>query len=187
MISSRDLALVILFATLSFTFMILIGQVPDLITGIPGIGYAFTIVYATNQSVAILMYEGRRWRIFAQGLLVGLLNISFITALTPFVVGMATILNSFIKDAVFNSYYGYFEQKKKLSWWAILSLVYYYTTHPLLIVLFSSLLFYPFEVVMANWYVPIMSVMLPIMIIEAIAGGYLGYQIYRRVKKVQNY
>jgi hypothetical protein len=31
-----------------------------------------------------------------------------------------------------------------------------------------------------------MSVMLPIMIIEAIAGGYLGYQIYRRVMKLHN-
>jgi hypothetical protein len=29
-----------------------------------------------------------------------------------------------------------------------------------------------------------MSVMLPIMIIEAIAGGYIGYKIYRRVEKL---
>ena len=37
-----------------------------------------------------------------------------------------------------------------------------------------------------QWFIPIMSVMLPIMIIEAIAGGYLGYQIYLRAKKVKD-
>ena len=183
MISSRDLALVIVFAVMSFTFMLLIGQVPRLITGIPGIGYAFTIVYAINQAVAVLMYEGRRWRIFSQGLLVGLLALLFIPALDP-AISMATILNSFIVDVVFNSVYGSFKRKNRLLWWATLSLVYYYATHSLWIVLFSSLLFYPFEVVMKNWFIPIMSVMLPVMILEAIAGGYLGYKIYRRIEKL---
>ena len=95
MVSSRDLALVIMFASLSFVFMLLIGQIPQLITGIPGINYVFTIVYAINQSVARLMYEGRRWRISTQGVLVGLLIISFIPS-QPITVGMATIANTFI-------------------------------------------------------------------------------------------
>ena len=129
MISSRDLALIIVFAILNLIFMALIGQVPELITGIPGIGYAFTIVYAINQAVARLMYEGRRWRISTQGLLVGLLNILFIPASTPFVVGMATITNTFIVDVVFNSFYRYFKERNKLLWWAVLSLIYYYFTH----------------------------------------------------------
>ncbi len=185
MISSRDLALIIVFAVLTFVFMLLIGQVPELVTGIPGISYVFTIVYAINQTVARLMFEGRRWRIFARGSLVSLLGFSFIlTWNRP--LGMATILNAFIVDVVFNSVYGLFEQKNKLLWWAILSEVYYWPTHSLWIVVFGSLFFYPFELIMEQWVIPIMSVMLPIMIIEGIAGGYIGYKIYQRVKKIQN-
>ena len=183
MISSRDLALITVFAVLTFVFMLLIGQIPELVTGIPGISYVFTIVYAINQTVARLMYEGRRWRIFAQGLLLSLLGFSFIlTWNRP--LGMATILNAFIVDVVFNSVYGFFKQKNKLLWWAILSQVYYWPTHSLWIVVFGSLFFYPFEFIMEQWFIPIMSVMLPIMIIEGIAGGYIGYKIYRRVEKL---
>jgi hypothetical protein len=149
--------------------------------GIPGL---FTVLYATNQSVARLMYEGRRWRISTQGFLVGLLNMSFIPASTPFVVGMATIVNTLIVDLVFNSIHGSFKRKNRLSWWVILSLVYYYLTHSLWIVLFSSLFFYPFELVLLNWYIPLILVFLPIMIVQAIIGGFFGYHIYRRVKKI---
>jgi hypothetical protein len=63
--ASRDITLVIMFSVLELVFQALIGQVPGLITGIEGIGYAFTIFYSIIQSVAYLMYEGRRWRIFA--------------------------------------------------------------------------------------------------------------------------
>jgi len=45
-------------------------------------------------------------------------------------------------------------------------------------------LFVPWEEVITTWFVPVMSVMLPIMIIEAIAGSYIGYKIYRRVEKL---
>ena len=76
MISSRDLALIIVFAVLNFVFMLLIGQVPELITGVPGIGYVFTIVYSILQTVSWPLYKGRRWRIFAQGLLFSLLAFS---------------------------------------------------------------------------------------------------------------
>ena len=183
MISSRDLALIIVFAILNLIFMALIGQVPELITGIPGIGYVFTIVYAINQTVFWLMYEGRRWRIFPQSLLFSFLAFPFIPTWNPS-LAMATILSGFIVDVVFNSFHGVFEQKNKLLWWAILSQVYYWSTHSLWVVVFGSLFFYPFEFIMEQWFIPIMSVMLPIMIIEGIAGGYIGYKIYRRVEKL---
>ena len=183
MISSRDLALIIVFAVLTLIFMFLIGQVPELITGIPGISYVFTIVYSINQTVSWLMYEGRRWRILAQGLLVSLLALLFIpTWNRP--AAMATTINAFIVDVVFNSFYGFFEQKNKRLWWAILSQVYYWSTHSLWIVLFASLFFYPFEFMIEQWFIPIMSIMLPIMIVEGIAGGYIGYKVYRRVEKL---
>jgi len=175
--NSRDIALIIMFAVLSFVFQVLIGQIPNLITGIAGIGYVFTIVYSITQTVAWLMYGGRRWRIFAQTLLFTLLCLSVIQSWTPPVV-MATILNIFIVDLVFNSIHGSFERKNKLVWWAILTQGYYWTTHPLLVLSFSRI-FFPVEAV-----APIMSLILPLMIIEAIAGSYIGYKIYRRVEKI---
>jgi len=184
MINSRDLSLIIVFAVLGFVFMMLIGQVPNLITGIPGISYIFTIVYSILQTVSWLMYEGRRWRIFAQGLLLALLALLLIPPWT-LPVALATIINMFIVDLIFNSLYRFFN-KERLNWLSIFVQVYYWTTHSLWIVFVSFLFLSPLEEVLEKWFIPIMSVMLPIMIIEAIAGGYLGYQIYRRVKKVQN-
>jgi hypothetical protein len=36
----------------------------------------------------------------------------------------------------------------------------------------------------AGVVIQVMSIMLPVMIIEAIAGSYIGYKIYRRVEKL---
>ncbi len=180
--NSGDLTLIIMFAILGFVFMILIGQVPNLITGIPGITYVFTVVFSILQTVTWLKYEGRRWRIFAQGLLFSLLALSFVPPWGP-PQAMATILNMLIVDLVFNSVYGFFERKKMLYQWSIFGQVYYWTTHSFWIVLLSSL-FVPLKKVLENWFIPIMSVMLPIIIIEAVAGSYIGYQIYKRVEKL---
>jgi hypothetical protein len=182
--TTKDIALIIMFAVLSFIFQTLIGQIPNLITGIPGIGYVFTIIYSIIQSVTWLMYEGRRWRIFAQGLLMTLLVFSFIPEWTP-PVAMATILNMLIVELVFNSLYGSFNKKRKIFWWIIIAQIYYWSTHSTWILLFSSL-YYPIGAVLANWFVPIMSIMLPIMIIESVIGASLGYKIYQRVKTIQS-
>ena len=183
MINSRDLAVIIVFSVLTIIFMFLIGQIPELITGIPGMAYIFTIVYSINQTVSWLMYEGRRWRILTQGLLVSLLGLLFIPTWTR-PTAMATTINALIVDVVFNSLYGFFEKKKNHLWWVILSQVYYWSMHSLWIVFFASLFFYPFEYMVEQWFIPIVSLMLPIIIIEGIAGGYIGYKIYRRVEKL---
>jgi hypothetical protein len=31
-----------------------------------------------------------------------------------------------------------------------------------------------------------MSIMMPVIIVEAIAGGFIGYKIYRRVERVED-
>ncbi|MFC1487434.1 hypothetical protein ACFLRN_07110 [Thermoproteota archaeon] len=180
--NSRDLALVIMLAVLSFVFMTLIGQVPQLITGIPGIGYAFTIVYSITQTVGWLLFEGRRWRIFGLGSLFSLISLSLIQTWT-LPVAMATIVNSLIVDLIFNSLHESFERKNRLIWWVILAQGYYWATHSIWL-LFLSLPFYPLEQILGNWFIPIMLVMLPVVIIEAIAGGFIGYKIFRRVEKV---
>ena len=179
---SRDIALIIMFTVLNFSFAVLIGQVPGLITGIPGIAYAFIIVHSINQSVSWPMFEGRRWRVFTKGLLFSLLCLFFIPAWVP-PVAMAAILNVTIVDLIFMSLYGFFKRENKLFWWILLTQVYFHTAQPLWIIPFSAL-FIPIEKIIANWVVPVVSVMLPVIIIEAIAGSYIGYKIYRRVEKI---
>jgi hypothetical protein len=173
-----------MFAVLNFVFGFLIGQVPRLITGIPGIGYAFTVVYSITITVSFLMYEGRRWRMFAQGLLFTLLSLS--TAHSDILAAViSSTISVFALDLVFNSAYGSFKKRDKLASWSIFGQVFYWTLSPFVILLTLSL-FYPLQGVIATWFIPVMSIMLPVMIIEAIAGGYMGYQIYRRVEKISN-
>jgi hypothetical protein len=180
--NSRDVTLTVMFAVLSFLFSLLIGRVVGMIT-IPGFVYVLSIFYSIIQSLSFLMYKGRRWRLFSQALLSTLLFIMIINpAFRP--NEMAILLNIFIADVVFNSFYGSFEKNNKLLWLTILFQVYYWISYSLSILLFNVALFHQFERFMANWFIPVMSVMLPVMIIEAIAGSYIGYRIYRRVEKL---
>ena len=181
--SSRDIALIIMFAVLNLVLFKLIGQLPELVTGIPAIGYVFIIFYAITGSVALLMYEGRRWRLFTQSLLFS--SIAFMTARiwTP-TAAVVTILTAFIIDVGFNSCYGFFKRKNRLHWWVILSQLYSWTTQPIWTMLFVGLFIAPFEDVLTNWFIPLILVMLPAIIIQAIAGSYIGYKIYRRVEKI---
>ena len=180
---SRDIALIIMFASLNLVLFTLIGQLPELVTGIPAIGYVFIIFYAITGSVALLMYEGRRWRLFTQGLLFSSIAFTLDQIWTP-TAAIVTILTSFIIDVVFNSYYGFFERRNKLHWWAILSQLYSWTTQPIWTMLLVALFIAPFEVVLTNWFIPLILVMLPAIIIQALVGGYIGYKIYRRVEKL---
>jgi hypothetical protein len=178
--NSRDIALVIMFAALSFVFNLLIGQVPSLITGIPGIAYVFTIVYSIIQSVAYLMYGGRRWRILLQALLLSLLYFLFIPSWT-LPVALATISNMLIVDIIFNSFYGKFKRDNTLFRWILALQVYSWTAHSFMLLPFLSL-FIPMAAVIS--YFSLVTVMLPMIIIEAIAGSYIGYKIYGRVEKI---
>ena len=179
--NSRDLALIVMFAAISFVFNASVGQIPSLITGIPGIAFVFTIVYSIIQSVAYLMYEGRRWRILAQALLLNLLYLLFIRSWTPPVV-MATITNMFIVDLIFNSLYGKFKRDNRLFRWILALQVYSWITYSFMALPFL-LLIIPMEAVVA-YFVTVVIVWLPIIIVEAVAGSYIGYKIYRRVEKI---
>ena len=178
--NSRDIALIIMFVALSFAFNELVGQLPTLITGIQGSAFVFTIVYSIIQSVAYLMYGGRRWRILTQALLLSLLYFLFIPSWT-LPVAMATVTNMFIVDVVFNSLYGKFKRDNRLFWWILALQVYSWTTYSFLLLPFLSL-FIPMAAVV-TYFVTIGIVWLPIIIIEAVAGSFIGYKIYRRVER----
>lgn len=184
--SSRDLTLIIMFAVVIVIFRLLIGRIVGMIV-IPPFGestaYLLSIFYSLVHSLAFLMYRGRRWRLFSQALLSTLLYLIFVNpSLQP--IEMATITNLFIVDVVFNSFYGLFEQKKRLLWLTLLFQVYYWATHAIWVLMFMSIFFYSFDTLMKVWFIPIMSILIPIMVIEGIVGGYTGYRIYRRVENL---
>jgi len=180
--NSRDLALVVMFAAISFVFNVSVGQVPSLITGIPGIAFVFTIVYSIIQSVAYLMYEGRRWRILAQALLLNVLYFLFIAGWRLPALPMATITNMLIVDLIFNSLYGKFKRDNRLFRWILALQLFSWITYSFIILPFL-LPFIPMEDVI-TYFVTVLIIWLPIIIVEAVAGSYIGYKIYRRVEKI---
>jgi hypothetical protein len=171
MMRSRDVTLVILFAVLNFVFAVSIGAI---------FGLYSTLFISINNSVAWLLFGGRRWRIFALGLLFNLLLFS---VGYPPTGAMAGIVNSFILDAVFNSFYGSFKKESKLVWWILVAQVFSLTTGPLWILVFS-VPFFPMEEVIANWFVPLISLTLPVMMVENLVGSYIGYRIFKKVEKI---
>lgn len=181
MIGSKDLTLIIMFAVLNLVLVGLIGQIPELVTGIPAIGYAFIIFYAITGSIALLMYQGRRWRLLTQSLLFNLLAIFLIRIYTP-IAAIVSILTAFIIDTVFNSCHGIFKRKNKLVWWATLSQLYSWTSQPIWTLLFVSIFLVPFEAVVRTWFIPVILVSFPMIIIEAIAGAYIGHRIFRKIE-----
>jgi hypothetical protein len=178
--NSRDIALIVMFVALSFAFKELFGQI-ETFTGIHGSDFVLTIIYSIIQSVAYLMYGGRRWRILAQALLLSLLYFFFIPSWT-LPVTMATITNMFIVDLIFNSFYGKFKRDNRLFWWILALQVYSWTTLSFMILPFLSL-FISMEEAIA-YFVTSGIVFLPVTIVEAVAGSFIGYKIYRRVEKI---
>jgi hypothetical protein len=88
----------------------------------------------------------------------------------------------FIVDLIFNSFHEKFKRDNRLFRWILALQVYSWTTHSFMVPAFL-LLFVPMDDVLAL-FVPLMSVMLPIIIVEAVAGSYIGYKIYGRVEKI---
>jgi hypothetical protein len=181
---TKDLSFVIVFAVLNFLIFLIANQITNLFPITLGLSYIFTVLYAINASVAWLMYEGRRWRILAQAIVFNTLTAVFVPS-SVFVLSIAGIVHAFTADLIFNSFYGYFKLKNKLVWWIILLQVFFWATSPLWTLVFLASLVYPLENVLTLFFIPAMTIGLPIMLIEAIAGGYIGHKIYRRVEKIK--
>jgi hypothetical protein len=134
----------------------------------------------------LLYYKGKRWLFLLQGLIFQLLTQVIPSSFAPaiLVAKIPFLINMFILDVVFNSLYGVFRKNNNLVWWAILGQVYFWTTQPFLILLFYSLFIF-IEGISIAWFIPIMSIMLPIMILEAIIRGNIGFRIYQQLKKYE--
>jgi hypothetical protein len=179
--SSRDVALVVLMAVCAVSYSVLVGQMATLITGIQGLNYVLFIGYAIWASLAFLLFKGRRWRFGLTATIMPLLTLPTYLMGTPFnlIPRIPAILNAFFADAVMNSFYVGFTKRGKILIWSILSaLVYALGDVFFRMIVFP--LFYPLEVVGAT--LVLILLLLPLSIVEAIAGGIIGYKIYQKVK-----
>ena len=179
---SRDLALVIILAVVSFIYTTFVGQMGNLITGIQGLNYLFIVGHMIFISFGFLMYEGRRWRLFLQGVLAALLTLTTYLSGAPFdpLSKMPMIATSFFGDLIFNSLYTFFKKRNKLPWLAILVVIGYMLMLPVFVTL-DMTLFYPPKAL--NMYLSVYFLLLPVTIVETIAGALIGIMIYRRVRK----
>ena len=180
--SSKDISCVIVLSVLGLVSTALVAQTAGLISGIRGANYIFTIILAVQTSLSFLVYEGRRWRFFAQNSLFTLLIIPTYLSGPPFSVQskLHFFIMGFVADLILNSLYGAFKKMEGLKWWSILGALLFWVTLPFLSLLIRPFFYSPEAVAL---FASVVLLLLPVIIAEAIAGGYLGYRIYLRVKK----
>jgi hypothetical protein len=180
--SSRDISLAILLGVVAFVYSATTIQVGFLITGIPGIGYLFTIGIAIIFSIALLMFEGRRWRFFVFTAIYQFLISFILVNLGPFHIFRAIpmLTGTFIQDIIFNSVYDFFNKQKKLKWFSISSSIVGTVIDTLLRVLTYPILM-PREFTLA--YLNVTFIMIPVIIFNAVFGGYVAFKIYKRIGK----
>ncbi|MEM2107865.1 MAG: hypothetical protein QXL10_01080 [Candidatus Bathyarchaeia archaeon] len=169
-------------AVLGLVSTALIVQMAHLISGIRGANYIFTIILAVQTSFSFLVYEGKRWRFFVQFTIFTFLIIPTYLGGSPFFVPSRIhfIITALIADLVLNSFYKRARVHNKLKLWSVLGTLLFWVMMPFFALLMQPL-FYPPEAVAA--FANVILLLLPVIIAESIAGGYLGYTIYRRVGK----
>lgn len=181
--SSRDISLVILIAVFAVVYSVFVGQMAFLFTGIRGINYIFFIGHAIWASVAFLLFEGRRWRFGLTATIVPILTLPTYLMGAPFdlVPRIPAIMNAIFADLIINSLYASLTKRGKIRIWSILAAI----TFSLGDVLFRTLtipIFYPPEIIPT--LLGILLLFSPVITIEAVTGGLIGYKIYQRVKKI---
>ena len=182
--SSKDIALVILIAITALVYSLFVGQMAMVITGIQGINYILFIGHTIWATVAFLLFEGRRWRFALTGTLVVILTYPTFLMGPPFdlVPRVPAILNAVFADIIMNSIYLAFKKREKIFIWSILS-VFTFSTGDLLFRTLILPIFYPPEFVS-----PILGLFLllsPLVIFEALVGGFIGYQIFQRIRNIR--
>jgi len=179
---SRDLALAIILAGTSFVYSASTVQLTSVITGIPGVGYIFTIGTVTIFGIAFLLFEGRRWRFFVMTILYNMLLTSVLVNRGSFHIFriIPALTATFIQDALFNSVYGFFEKRKKLKWLSILL-----GFEGLTVDAFMRILMYPFLMPpeYTSTYFSVTLMMLPVILLNGVLGGYFAFKIYERIRK----
>jgi hypothetical protein len=178
--SSKDLALIIILASTSFVYSILLVQLPNLITGIVGLNYFFIFGHGIIISLSFLIYNGKRWRFALQSTLLSLLLIPTFAMGTPFDVlaRMPMLLAGLLEDLIFNSFHQVFKTNNKLMWWGIFVALFGVSLN-LALTFLNMHLFYSPEALSS--FVSVVTLLSPVIILESAIGGYIGYKVFERV------
>ncbi len=178
---SKDLSLVAILAALTSLTAASIGQMGYIISGLRGTNSIFTILFAIQISFALLMYQGRKWRFLLQMTI-------FTVIITPTNYGGAPydffgktyfIMAAFLTDAVSSNFYQLLKQKNKLKLYAVLAGSLFFTLE----IVLSIAITIAFYTSQAAGLIFVFTLLIPLVIVEAIAGSYLGYKIYRRINQ----
>jgi hypothetical protein len=180
--SSKDLSYIIFLSVVGLVSTAIIVQMATLISGIHGANYIFTGILAIQTSLSLLLFEGRRWRFFAQTSLFTLLIIPTYLSGPPFFVQgkIHFFVTGLLVDILLNSYYGVSKKREKLKWWSISGALLFWVMTPFFSLLLRPL-FYPAEVVAL--FAEVVLLLLPVIVVESVVGGYMGYRIWLRVKR----
>ena len=181
--TSKDLTLIIVFAALGAVYTVFV-HMANQITGIAGSSFLFIIGYAVFISAQLLLFKGKRWRFLVSTIIFVMLIIPTSFAGAPFDVlaRVPVVISAAILNITFNSLYGYFAKRNKLLLMTLIFAVAYNLASPSIGIVFNHV-FYPPEYVAA--LANAVALMAPIIIIESLAGGYMGFKVYQRTKKVQ--
>ncbi|MCR3907104.1 MAG: hypothetical protein QCH99_00130 [Candidatus Bathyarchaeota archaeon] len=179
---TRELSLIILFAVTAFVYQGSIGQLPLLISGIPGLGFILVIGLRIIYGTAFLIFEGRRWRYFFFILLFCLL-LSFIHVFqNPFYIfaNIPTLITGFIMDITFNTFYEKFQRQGQLKWLVILQMAFSSTLDIFLRNLIFPILMPP---EFTSTFTSITLMLFPLILFYGIIGGYIAFKIYSRINE----
>lgn len=178
--SSKDLALVVLLGVLAFVYSTSTIQVSVVITGIPGIGYLFTIGNVIIFGVSFLIFRGKRWRFFLLSLIQQSLLLFILSNMgSSQVLKIIPMLTwTFFQDLLFNSSYSYFFRNKKLKWFSVLQ-----GAGGLLGDAFFRVLLYPILMPpeFTSTYLTTTFMMLPVILFSGIFGGYIAFTLFSRI------
>ena len=178
---TKDICYVIFMAILGIVSTVLIVQTASLFSGIQGANYIFTIVMAIQTGFSLCLYEGRRWRLFAQNAILNLLIIPTHLGGPPFsLTKFHLVTTALVIDLVFNSFYKTFKTTGKIKVWSILGTVSFYLIMPFISLMVRSVFYSPEAVTLFSNVIVVLS---PVIIVESIAGGYFGYHIFLRLKR----
>ena len=184
--SSRDVSLAIFLGVLAFVYSASTIQISFLITGIPGIGYVFTFGMAIIFTIGFLMFEGRRWRFFTLTVIYQLLISFVLVNLGPFHVlrAIPMLTHTFIQDIIFSSVYKFFKERKKLMLYSIAS-----SLLGILLDTFLRVMIYPLVMPpeFTSAYLSVTIIMIPVILFNAVFGGYVAFKIYQRIVKAKKY
>ncbi len=181
--SSRDIALVIVLGVVGLSYGIFVVQIAMMLTGIPGLNYFFSIGIAIWISLSFLIFEGRRWRLFLTVFIFILLTLPVYVMGVPYDISarIPGILNALFADILMNSFYESFRKKDRLLRWAfIVSIV--FLIQDIVLRTLTYPLFYSIEYV--TTFLNVTLWLLPVILLEGIAGAYIGYRIYQRIKNI---